>query len=86
MEALDKDSLIHPMMLLKRGDCFGIESVIGAEGPMCGYRAVGGVAELVSIPSDVVAELIKEKPSLSNAMLELHNKRLETFKKLIPKS
>ena len=86
MEALDKDSLIHPMMLLKRGDCFGIESMIGEEGQMCGYRAVGGVAELVSIPSEVVSELIKEKPSFSETMHALHKKRLETFQKLMPKS
>ena len=86
MEAIDKDSLIHPMMLLKRGDCFGTESTIGEEGPLCGYRAVGGVAELVSIPSEVVSELIKENPSFSETMHALHKKRLETFQKLMPKS
>ncbi len=82
MEALDKDSLIHPMMLLKRGDCFGIESALKSGESMCGYRAVGGIAELVSIPSDVVDEMMTEKPALATEMLRVQTSRLETFQKL----
>ncbi|MCR5828721.1 MAG: hypothetical protein K6F93_00010 [Lachnospiraceae bacterium] len=82
MEAIDKDSLIHPMMLLKRGDCFGIEAVLKSEESLCGYRAVGGVAELISIPPDVVEELISKNPSMATEMLRIQTKRLETFQKL----
>jgi len=82
MEAIDKDSLIHPMMLLKRGDCFGIESVLKSGESMCGYRAVGGIAELVSIPPEVVKEMIEADPGLMAEMLRVQTSRLETFQKL----
>ncbi len=82
MEAIDRDSLIHPMMLLKRGDCFGIESVLKSGESMCGYRAVGGIAELVSIPQDVIQEMIESDANLSKEMLRVQTSRLETFQKL----
>ncbi|MCR5432640.1 MAG: hypothetical protein K6E95_08795 [Lachnospiraceae bacterium] len=82
MEALDNDSLIHPMMLLKRGDCFGIEAVLKAEESLCGYRAVGGVAELVAIPPNIVEKMISDNPALVTEMLRIQTKRLETFQRL----
>lgn len=86
MEALDNEALIHPMMLLKRGDAFGFESFLGEEESMCGYRAVGGIAELVAVPQETVDELVKEKPELIEEMKKVQTVRLEKFQKIWKKA
>lgn len=86
MEALDRESLIHPMMLLKRGDCFGIETILKEGETVCGYRSVGGISEMVFIPPDFLKEMMASDPALSTEMLKVQTQRLETFQKLWMKS
>ncbi|MCR5520813.1 MAG: hypothetical protein K6F44_02745 [Lachnospiraceae bacterium] len=82
MEATDNDSLIHPMMLLKRGDCFGLETFTGEKNNIYGYRAVGGIAEVVSIPPHVVEEIEAVDPAFTDKMKKVRDARIEKFGKI----
>lgn len=76
------EGYMQPLMVLKEGDVFGMESLLEAPFANASYRAYHDIVKIVRIPIEVIMEWLHDKPELWQALFENQNNTLLRFEKL----
>ena len=82
MEGTRRDAYSVPLLLLKKGDVFGIEAFTTSHISSNGYKAVKNNTNVVEIPLLALANVINEHYEIIGELFEIMNKRLMKFERL----
>lgn len=82
MSSLSIDKVLQPLMILKKGDLFGIEALLTDRVSKNTYRVADEKAMMLAIPSSVFAEVAKSEPELWRHLLSISTDRMNRFAKM----
>ncbi len=82
MAAISKESVPQPLMILKKGDLIGLESLMTDRTAVNTYRVVDDTARLISIPSYAFIKIASEHPEMWKELLTTASGRMNRFAKM----
>lgn len=82
VSGLDRKKLLHPLLVLREGELFGMECIYDDEPAVTGLKVLGQEAIVLGIEKDFLKKLVRFNPDMLLDFVRIQSERLHKFQKL----